>query len=150
MVGRGERTDAERAEEAKWILRELGLAHTEGSDAAAIDEEDNCMQQQQPKRRVKAETSVAAGIQPAALREHSFKSAGIDKSTKARKRLRREDDESDLVSESCTTVTALVLHLGCLLILHELHVSLHERAYVTDGIHMQSVVVPAAIYEHDQ
>jgi hypothetical protein len=39
MVGRGERTDAERAEEAKWILRELKLTHAvkEGMAIAAIE-----------------------------------------------------------------------------------------------------------------
>eukprot|EP00953_Heterococcus_sp_UTEX-ZZ885_P013408 7664-Heterococcus_DN1.PRE.1 len=36
MVGRGERTDAERGEEAKWILRELKLSHSVDEEAAVI------------------------------------------------------------------------------------------------------------------
>jgi hypothetical protein len=36
MVGRGERTDAERGEEAKWILRELKLSHSVDEEAAII------------------------------------------------------------------------------------------------------------------
>jgi hypothetical protein len=34
MVGRGERTDAERGEEAKWILRELKLTQSVDEEAA--------------------------------------------------------------------------------------------------------------------
>lgn len=48
-------------------------------DIDAVDEDGNRLQQQQQtKRRVKAETSATAGIEPAVLREHFLEKTDID------------------------------------------------------------------------
>jgi hypothetical protein len=60
------------------FFREQRGDAADAMDIDAVGEDGNRLQQQQPKRRLKAAASATAGIEPAVLREHFLEKTDLD------------------------------------------------------------------------